>query len=108
MVAEGATVGDEVHTINGVPRGMLVLTFIKDRLKIEIPPAAIAGKALYRASEGKVVVPGKKLQFYKDDEGDKTVSFILQPPPIATHRSDAAGVPSAGGSNDCTYTIATR
>jgi hypothetical protein len=107
LFAEGATVGDEVHTINGVPRWMLVLRFIKGRL-IEIPPAVLAGKALYRAGDGTVVVPDKELQLYKDDEGDKTVSIILQPPPIPTHLSDAAGMPSAGESNDCTRAIPPR
>jgi hypothetical protein len=44
-------------------------------------------------------VEGKKLKSYVDvdEDGDKTVTFILGPPPISTSAAVGAGAPSAGG-----------
>jgi hypothetical protein len=80
--------------IEDVPSAKLVGDFITETLKLS------ASKRILRESDGKVVVSGEQLQFYKDDEGDTTVSFTLQPPPIATHAAGTAGAPSAAMGRD--------
>jgi hypothetical protein len=101
LVAEGPTVLAKVHPIGDVPKGLLVYNFIETYLKAKLTEEALTGKTLYRESDGKVVVAGKELQFYKDDEGDTTVSFILKAPPITTSAAGAGvtGVAGAGEVN---------
>jgi hypothetical protein len=73
----------------------LVGRFYNEHLKNRADLAPIADKRLYRERDGEVVVAGDELQFYKDRRDAKTVSFILQSPPIAPSAAVAAGAPSA-------------
>jgi hypothetical protein len=84
-----------------VHKGMRMFDFESEHLSGKHEIVLTADKRLCRESDAKVAVAGKELQFYKDDECDNFVSFIVQSQPITT------GVPNAGGSNYCTDAIAT-
>jgi hypothetical protein len=53
-----------------------------------------ASMAILKNMAGTVVQRNKKLSYYIGDEGDDTVSFILEPPRISTHAIVSVEMPS--------------
>jgi hypothetical protein len=92
------TEGTKPVKVEHILETMFVGDFITDHLTGQHGIVLTADKHLYRESDGNVVVAGKKLKSYVDvdEDGDKTVSFILGPPPIATSAAGTAGAGDAG------------
>jgi hypothetical protein len=108
IVDEGKKVGDKLPEpllIENVD-DMYVGKFIQDVMYQERKPDVYnwaqrdASVAILKKTMGEEVTRKKKLSDYKDDEDATTVSFILQPPLIATHAAGTAGAPSAAMGRD--------
>jgi hypothetical protein len=91
------TEGTKPVKVEHILETMFVGDFITDHLTGQHGIVLTADKHLYRESDGNVVVAGKKLKSYVDvdEDGDKTVSFILKAPPITTSAAGTAGAPTA-------------